>query len=593
MDMSAEAHSRTLQTDSEPVSWSIVERHLDEELPFRDSDSEKEEEETYYFILSRPAPGGDIFQATRVGDNERLRHLLQLTSTHINKRDAWDCPPLYYACLAGHLEAAEILLEAGATCNEHTFDGDRIHYAALNIQIRSLLRRYEARPPPLSPLAAALRQACSFCANPEAADEAPRPSHFDLVFLINGERFEVHRAILAARSSFCRKMLKGAWRPDKADDPKEVTVGAGHGQLSKEALRAVITFLYTDRLDVEAGEVQSAQKFARKLRLQDLASTLAAEDARHAIRFKRARSHAAKRLVVPPGALPPDVQLAAQLAGLLALSISIASSGNLEPAEDFADVVLVVQGRPFRCHSFILASRAEYFSALLQRSRAQQEDGQLPVIQHGDISPEVFETVLTFIYTHELPQFEKHHFAISHVESLLYAADMYLLDAMKRSVAEAVLYDIEQGMRVGHQPALEHLVRLLLAADRSNVSVLRDACLVAVAKRFDVLAADGASSRDCAVLSHFIQSVSPQDWSEIDDLLQFASTADAAAVAGASGGNIEGGGISGIGAGTLLQDLREAYLEHVVVAGDLGRDEKAALFDQHLKQIAAQGRQAP
>jgi hypothetical protein len=44
-----------------------------------------------------------------------------------------------------------------------------------------------------------------------------------------------------------------------------------------------------------------------------------------------------------------------------------------------------------------------------------------------------------------------------------------------------------------------------------------------------------------------------QDWSEIDDLLQFASTADAAAVAGASGGNIEGGGISGIGAGTLLQ----------------------------------------
>jgi hypothetical protein len=46
---------------------------------------------------------------------------------------------------------------------------------------------------------------------------------------------------------------------------------------------------------------------------------------------------------------------------------------------------------------------------------------------------EVFETVLTFIYTHELPQFEKHHFAISHVESLLYAADMYLLDAMKAS----------------------------------------------------------------------------------------------------------------------------------------------------------------
>lgn len=34
------------------------------------------------------------------------------------------------ACIsAGHIEVAELLLEAGAVCNEHTFDGDRIHYA--------------------------------------------------------------------------------------------------------------------------------------------------------------------------------------------------------------------------------------------------------------------------------------------------------------------------------------------------------------------------------------------------------------------------------------------------------------------------------
>lgn len=586
--MSGGTPGRAREDEADTASWSAVEQQLDEELPFGVSDSDHEQEEKYYFILSRPAPGGDIFQATRVGDKERVRHLLGHTTTQINRRDAWDCPPLYYACLAGHFEVAEMLLEGGAICNEHTFDGDRIHYAALNTHIRSLLRQYEARPPPLSPLAASLRQICTFCANPEATGDAARPSHADLVFVLDNECFELHRAILAARSRFCRKMLKSAWQSDRADLVKVVTVGAGRGQLSKEALRAVITFLYTDRLDVDASEALAAQKFAQKLRLDELAAVVAAENQRHAIRFKRARAHAAKRLVVPPGAVPAGVQLAVQLGELRELTAEIEASGKLGAGDDFADVVLVVQGRAFRCHRVILAARCEYFSALLQRTVVTAEDGRLPCIPLDDMSPELFETVLTFIYTHEVPKLEECRLASSHVEGLLDAADMYLLEAMKKGIAEAVLNNIEQGMRRGKAPSLEYLLRLLLAADRNCVPLLRDSCLVAVAKRFDAMAVGGASMRDCAVLSQFIHSVSPQEWSEIDDLLQFATTADTAAVAGASGGNIEGGGVGGLGAGTLLQDLREAYLEHVPVAGVKGRDEKASLFDQRLAQIAAQ-----
>lgn len=40
------------------------------------------------------------------------------------------------ACIAGQSEVAEYLLEAGAVCNEYTFDGDRCHYAALTSTIR-------------------------------------------------------------------------------------------------------------------------------------------------------------------------------------------------------------------------------------------------------------------------------------------------------------------------------------------------------------------------------------------------------------------------------------------------------------------------
>lgn len=71
------------------------------------------------------------------------------------------------ASSSGHNDVAQCLLEAGAVCNEYTFDGDRCHYAALNLGIRTLLRQFEARPPPLSPLASSLRGLSSLCDNPE------------------------------------------------------------------------------------------------------------------------------------------------------------------------------------------------------------------------------------------------------------------------------------------------------------------------------------------------------------------------------------------------------------------------------------------
>lgn len=85
------------------------------------------------------------------------------TGLNVNARDQWDSVALYYACLAGHLDAARMLLESGAICSEHTFDGDRCHYAALHLKVRKLLKAFEARPPPLAPLQAALRETFFGC----------------------------------------------------------------------------------------------------------------------------------------------------------------------------------------------------------------------------------------------------------------------------------------------------------------------------------------------------------------------------------------------------------------------------------------------
>ena len=63
---------------------------------------------------------------------------------------------------------------------------------------------------------------------------------------------------------------------------------------------------------------------------------------------------------------------------------------------------------------------------------------------------------------------------------------------------------------------------------------------------------------------------------------------DGSSIGGASHGKIEGSGVGGLGIGTLLQDLRETFLE---MFGGTGRhrDQAAKLFDAQLRDIATAG----
>ena len=42
-----------------------------------------------------------------------------------------------------------------------------------------------------------------------------RPAYWDVVFVLAGERIPLHRAVLAARSSYFHRMLRTAWLPPK------------------------------------------------------------------------------------------------------------------------------------------------------------------------------------------------------------------------------------------------------------------------------------------------------------------------------------------------------------------------------------------
>lgn len=67
---------------------------------------------------------------------------------------------------------------------------------------------------------------------------------------------------------------------------------------------------------------------------------------------------------------------------------------------------------------------------------------------------------------------------------------------------------------------------------------------------------------------------------------------DGQGVLGASKGNIVGSGLGGAGVGTLLQDLREAYLQDYGGSEYQGqRDARAKQFDQRLEILAFRSRQ--
>jgi ankyrin repeat/BTB/POZ domain-containing protein 1 len=85
-----------------------------------------------------------LFTSCRVGDIERIRFLLEFKDVDLNCRDRWDSTPLYYACLCGHEQLVQFLLINGAHCEANTFDGERCLYAALNDNIRGLLKDYKA-----------------------------------------------------------------------------------------------------------------------------------------------------------------------------------------------------------------------------------------------------------------------------------------------------------------------------------------------------------------------------------------------------------------------------------------------------------------
>ena len=55
-----------------------------------------------------------LFHYCKRGETDQVRQLIEKEDVNLNIRDCWDSTPLYYACLCGHIELVEYLLENGS-----------------------------------------------------------------------------------------------------------------------------------------------------------------------------------------------------------------------------------------------------------------------------------------------------------------------------------------------------------------------------------------------------------------------------------------------------------------------------------------------
>lgn len=504
---------------------------------------------------------------------------------NVNARDQWDSVALYYACLAGHLDAARMLLESGAICSEHTFDGDRCHYAALNLKVRKLLKAFEARPPPLGPLQGALRETFLGCAANRIYSEelegqfqnsglssngGLNRDHFppDVAFYVQGRPIEAHRIILSARSPFFKRKFESDWK-----DRTEVRFS--REKLSYPALYSLIHFFYSDRLDIAVDDMEDLVRICKVCKCDALQRVLEKEliHQKYA-EYKALRDvdNSQKRFILQGLSLPEEDRLPAALHRILQISLSKSNQEhNLENgvsklvscvgamkmggSDDLADVCIKVDKKVFRCHQVVLAARSEYFKARLSRMKDFLEginglpNYTLPCLEEHDLSMEAFEKMIEYMYTDGLKDMDP-----DQAEELFDAASRYLLFPLKRAVADAMMPHLET------VPPAE-LCHWLILSDMYGVLKIREYCLDVIACNFETFA-------DTPEFRAMLLTLPPPSG---DSSLR--TTVPSAPGAGMNTDQ-----------GNLLDDLREKWLEAEAAELDK-RDESALQFDKRLEML--------
>ncbi|MED6211577.1 hypothetical protein PIB30_075089 [Stylosanthes scabra] len=272
----------------------------------------------------------------------------------------------------------------------------------------------------------------------------------DVVFIVHGRPIEAHRVILSARSPFFKKKFATDWK-----DRREVRLP--REKLSYPALYSLIHFFYSDRLEVAVDDMEDLVRICRVCNCDSLQKIIEKEVVHQKYAEYKALKdvdNSQKRYILQGLSLPVEDRLPAALSRILQTALSNSTLGNSQDyavdklipqigamevgrsVDDLADVCVRVDGKNFRCHQVVLASR--YTDGL------------------QDINPD-------------------------QAEEMFDVASRYLLFPLKRAVADVLLPHLEM-------VSPEELCHWLILADLYGVFKIREYCLDTIACNFETFA---------------------------------------------------------------------------------------------------------
>lgn len=408
-------------------------------------------------------PYGELFVACRKGDIARVQYLVEQKEVELNVRDRWDSTPLYYACLCGHEDLVQYLLENGAKCEANTFDGERCLYGALSNEIRSLLKNYKAVT------SSTIRRDLYVEFLRRLLER--RGCYEDIEFVVHGEQFAAHRCILAARSEYFSELLKTKWK-----DRSEVMITSK--MVTTSAFRAVLQFLYTGHLEISTGQVEDVISLAKRCQLTKLEHQLE-ERLTHILSFESTKPGVNVTMMsLEPEKNNGDLNEDFGILATQAMPIELCNQVGVElpfPPESvhtFPDVIFAVEGHEFYCHKAFFIGRSDYFRVLLNDHFGEtwmEDECHLPVVPLHNISPTVFIQVVYYIYQDSCELTEQN------IYDVLMVADLYLLVGLKRQCASVI----------GHRLDVQNVVDILRTARLFSLSRLENQCAEFMSNHLD------------------------------------------------------------------------------------------------------------
>ncbi|KAI8070904.1 BTB/POZ protein [Gongronella butleri] len=463
----------------------------------------------------------DLCSACKEGDLEKVYNLVKNFGAPVNKVDRWACSALYWACLCGHYDVVQFLLENGSKCDPNTFQGERCYYGALTQEIRRLLFSYK-----ITKAVDVNQPYLTFMT--EMLVEQP---YADVQFLLRSDAgtgttttrsFSAHRFILSARSPYFRQHLEGRWA-------NQHDIKLNPSLVDAAAFDAVLCFIYTGQLHTVDDDVLKKMIFVcQHLNMPDLVARcermLTVEgkierdrrgvyDRKEYNRLRRDMDRFVQHLLFSAIYIKsPDEHR--QIYAVRRYFEMDNDNGNaadgqeidgneeqeddddanpsnraIEPLDElmnpvtiFPDVAVYMASDMvlFPCHKAILC-RSSYFKCLIQSDFAEsatetsaihyddQTTLHLPVL-HSDVPADVFQNVLEFLYT------DRTNIEPEDAYDVLLIADMLLIERLK-AMASIVLTN-------GQEP-LGDIYDLMQTAWDLNVERLEHWCTNYFAQHLD------------------------------------------------------------------------------------------------------------